>query len=81
MSKQILDLIKEERAYLHDIANKITIVQGMTGIAAKKLDKADFDTSEVQAKLDKALSAVNQIVSLVKDRRSKIVAIQEQYDD
>ena len=81
MSDQVLEIIKEERTALHDMANQVTIVQGMVGIAEKKLGKDDLDKDEIIEKLQKALNASSRLITIIKERRANLISRQEKLDD
>ena len=81
MSDQILEIIKEERTALHDMANQVTIVQGMVGIAEKKLGKDDLDKDAIIEKLEKALNASSRLITIIKERRANLILRQEKLEN
>lgn len=74
----LLSFAKEEREYLHDLANPLAIATGMLEALQEDLSRSDVKLSEGQArKLSKIQTALERIAGLVRDRRSRMIAIQE----
>ncbi len=72
----ILDYIKEERVFLHDISNQIVIAHGMAGFVQmylKKLENVDPKTLE---RMEKSINALNKIVEQTKNRRDAVKKVQ-----
>ncbi len=74
----ILSFAKEEREYLHDLANPLAIATGMLEALQEDLSRSDVKLNEGQArKLSKIQTALERIGGLVRDRRARMIAIQE----
>jgi signal transduction histidine kinase len=74
----LLSFAKEEREYLHDLANPLAIATGMLEALQEDLSRSDVKLSEGQArKLSKIQTALERIGGLVRDRRARMIAIQE----
>tara|TARA_R110002072_G_scaffold288917_1_gene455574 strand:+ start:266819 stop:267079 length:261 start_codon:yes stop_codon:yes gene_type:complete len=75
--EKIIDLIKEERVFLHDISNYVVVLQGITNYL-ENLDISDPGTidSEKFTKRTEGLSkTVNKLVNDVKVRQTKLKKI------
>lgn len=64
-----LEVIKEERKFLHDVSNHLLVAQGM-GSFVNKVMNENFaeDTKEAQ-RSKKVMDALDKIIELVKARR------------
>jgi hypothetical protein len=76
MSIEVIKQIKEEREFLHDIANQMTIIQGMNSLILSDLEEHNFDKLKIINRMQKSNSSVNKMVELLKLRRSKIITEQ-----
>ena len=63
-------MLLEERQFLHDLSNKLVIAQGMANIVLSKLKKEDNVDEAIIDKQVKAVTALNDQVTLLKERRS-----------
>jgi len=74
----LLSFAKEEREYLHDLANPLAIATGMLEALQEDLARSDVKLSDGQArKLSKIQTALDRIGGLVRDRRARMIAVQE----
>lgn len=64
------DLAMGERKFLHDISNKIVVIQGMTKTVQRKISSGDEVGNKEVERLEKALNAVESMVELLKERRA-----------
>ncbi len=72
-----VEVINEERKFLHDVSNHLLVAQGMGSYLDKIIaDQYPEDSKEAQ-RSKKALSAVNKIIELVKERRDSLHAVSE----
>jgi len=71
-----LEAIKEERAFLHDLATPLMVAIGMVDFAIRNISKEPEDekTELLLKKLDKSKNALNKITALLKNRRSLLVS-------
>ena len=70
-----IEVIKEERKFLHDISNHLLVAQGM-GSYIQKVVNENFDeeSKEVQ-RAAKVMTAVDKIIELVKERRDNLHSV------
>ena len=67
-----LEVIKEERKFLHDVSNHLLVAQGMgTFIDNVVKDNFDGESKEVQ-RSEKVMKAIDKIIELVKARRENL---------
>ena len=66
---------REERDFIHSIANLVTIAQGKARSAKRKLTGSTGcdKQSEIEADLAKIDDALNRLIVLMKDRRSVLI--------
>ncbi len=72
---------EDERKFLHDISNPLSIVHGNLKIALRKMDplkEADPQCLEVIERLGKAIEACDRIVKQVGERRQFLLDGQNQ---
>jgi hypothetical protein len=74
----ILDYIKEERVYLHDVSNQIVIAHGMAGFVQMYLKKMENVDPKTLERIEKSINALNKIVDQTKSRREAIKKIQSE---
>jgi len=69
----VSELVLGERKFLHDISNKLLVVQGMSTTVLRRLKKAEgsIDDKELD-KLEKVVNASIAMVEMLKSRRSVI---------
>ena len=65
----IEELALEERKFLHDISNHMSIAQGMVNIALKRMKDNGVDEAIIE-KQEKALNALMEQTRLMKARRA-----------
>ncbi len=74
----VLSFAKEEREYLHDLANPLAIAAAMLEALQLDLSQSGVKLSEDQArKLAKAQAAIDRLGVLLKSRRVRMFEIQE----
>ncbi len=81
MSIEVIKQIKEEREFLHDIANQMTIIQGMNSLILSDLEEQNFDKLKIISRMQKSNSSVNKMIELLKLRRNKIITEQNLLED
>lgn len=74
---EVVDLITEERKFLHDMASPLTIAQGMLDSALEIL-RADANTNpNIITKVEKSAKALERMTEMLRARRATIMARQE----
>jgi hypothetical protein len=63
------ELAMGERKFLHDISNKLLVVQGMSKTVLKKLEQDEPITEKEKSKLQKVVKAAEDMITLLQDRR------------
>ncbi len=84
MNKKLLDKIQEERKFLHDIANQLTIVQGLGGLLGddlKTLMEKNIDVNNASERMGKINTSIQKMTELLKSRRAQIIIEQELISD
>lgn len=67
-----IEVIKEERKFLHDISNHLLVAQGMGDYIDGVIDN-NFDEDSKEAKRSKkVVGAIKKMIELVKERREKL---------
>jgi hypothetical protein len=74
----ILDYIKEERVYLHDVSNQIVIAHGMAGFVQMYLKKMENVDPKTLERIEKSINALNKIVEQTKARREAVKKVQSE---
>ena len=73
--------LDDERKFLHDVINPLSIAQGNLKMALRKMDslkELDPKAHEVWEKLTKAADACEKMVKLVNDRRQTLMDKKDQ---
>ena len=68
--------LEEERKFLHDLANPLSILQGNLRIALRRLEASNQDIPElveVLARINKAIESCNRMNSLLRERRQNLL--------
>ncbi len=65
----ILDLTVGERKFLHELSNKLLVVQGMSKTVHKKLEAKQPITEKEIDRLGKVVKASEAMVELLQERR------------
>ena len=69
----ILEVLAEERKFLHDISNHIVVAHGMATFVLRSIkSNPNVDAKEVE-RLEKSIEAINKMTDLLKDRRSVLI--------
>ena len=70
---------KEERKFIHDLANPIAIAQGNIKLTVRKLKKnaSSLTTDEIIERLEKSCEAFDRMGELIEERRSALTSDQE----
>ena len=63
------NVVKAERAFLHDLSNQLVIAQGMSGFVLSSIRKNETSDSPELRRLEKAVLAIEKMVTMVKKRR------------
>jgi cob(I)alamin adenosyltransferase len=67
--EKILELVTEERKFLHDLSNHIVVAGGMLSFAHKVLkDNPMVEAKEIE-RLNKSMNAISKMTELLKARR------------
>lgn len=69
---------EEERKFLHDISNQLVVAQGMGAMVLKKLSTVEGLDEKVVQRQEKVVNAVNQMIEMLKERRSVLIAAEEE---
>jgi signal transduction histidine kinase len=69
----------DERKFLHDLANPLSVVQGNAKIALRKLEQLQmkgepFSPQEFRERLVKIIGACDKLAASVTDRRTQLQA-------
>lgn len=76
--KSILEFSKEEREYLHDVANPLAIASGMLEALREDFERSEVKLSESQLrKMTKVQTALDRITALIRSRRARMIEIQD----
>ncbi len=70
----VSEMALEERKFLHDISNHMSIAQGMVNIVLKRMKEADSMDPSLIEKQEKALKALLEQAQLMKKRRALLHA-------
>ena len=71
---ELLEQIKAERSFIHDLATPIMIAQGMVDAVESKLPE---DSAE-RERLSKAAKALAKMATILKDRRQALIEQNDQ---
>lgn len=66
----VLELTNGERKFLHNLSNKLLVVQGMSKTVLKKLEGPDQVSDKEIDRLKKVVKASSDMIDLLQDRRS-----------
>lgn len=75
MSINIDDHIKEERVFLHDLSNKLVIVQGMIELTSMDVEKINDIQDKTIERIKKALKATVAMTDMMRERRDKLKSV------
>jgi hypothetical protein len=67
---------EEERKFLHDVANPLSIAHGNLKLALRKMEKAkgqDPELQEILERMQKAMEACEKMAKQVGDRRQSLM--------
>ena len=72
---------QEERKFMHDLANPISIAQGNVKLVIRKLqkDKESFDPDQIISRLQKASDAFETVMEMLGERRR--ILIEQECDE
>ncbi len=69
----LVEVLAEERKFLHDISNHIVVAHGMATFVLRSIkENPNIETKDVE-RLEKSLEAINKMTDLLKERRSVLV--------
>ena len=77
MSDSILDHILEERKFLHDLSNKLVVVQGMGSFISKSLANSESCTEKDLDRSEKLKKATAEMINLISKRRELLHSLSE----
>lgn len=63
----------EERKFLHDISNPLTIAQGMVDSVIDSLEGVPGVDEKVHTRLEKAVKAMERMAAGIKERREVLI--------
>ncbi len=63
----------EERKFLHDISNPLTIAQGMVDSVTDSLEGVDGVDEKVHTRLEKAVKAMERMADQIRARREILI--------
>jgi|SaaInlStandDraft_5_1057022.scaffolds.fasta_scaffold05175_5 hypothetical protein len=79
MPETILDHIKEERKFIHDVSSPLMVAIGMLDVSVGVLtNKQDIDGALV--KLEKSKKALEKMTAILKERRSSLIKFMEEIE-
>jgi cob(I)alamin adenosyltransferase len=67
--EKILELVTEERKFLHDISNHIVVAAGMVNFAHRVLKTNPTVEAKEIERLEKAMDAIAKMTEKLKERR------------
>lgn len=70
-----VELALGERKFLHEISNKLIVVQGMSATVLKRVKSGEPFTEKEMIKLEKVLKAAEAMVELLQDRRATLMEV------
>lgn len=79
VKEKLLETIKGERKFIHELATPITVASGMTDFVISKLLarlEEKEDSIEIE-KLKKAMRSLQSLSKLVNERRQKLIQTKE----
>lgn len=74
---KLIEHIKEERAFLHDISTPVMVIR----LTTENMAMTDAVPEELKDKLERALRSVNAIADRIEERRSSIKNLQADLED
>jgi len=79
-TKEFQELVLGERKSLHDISNQLVVAQGMASFvlkAIKKKNEEGTDCAKEIERLEKVLTSVGKITTIVQERRELLHSMSE----
>lgn len=70
---ELQEYILTERKFLHELSNQIVIAQGMASMAKANLDKNPAIAEQDMSRLEKTLTALNKVITILQERKSFVV--------
>lgn len=74
ISDELLEQIKAERTFIHDLATPLMIAQGMVDSVLSKLE---VESEEAQ-RLQKSAKALGKMANILKERRQVLISQSDQ---
>jgi hypothetical protein len=68
-----IDIIVRERAFLHELANKVQIIHAGCGLAIDSLNEPQCDIKKVVKELEMAFSNAEKVANLIKENRDYLI--------
>ena len=72
---ELIELLKAQRKFLHDIASPLMIAGGMIETAERVM--TDTPNETVSQKLDKAKNAIKKATTLLQENRKLLISLSE----
>ena len=76
-SEKLIERIKDERAFLHDISTPVMVIR----LTTENMAQLESLPDELKDKLDRALRSVNTIADKIEERRSSIKSLQAELEE
>lgn len=71
---KFLEVLAEERKFLHDVSNHIVVAHGMASFVLRSIkNNPAVDAKEVE-RLEKSVEAINKMTELLKNRRNVLIS-------
>lgn len=69
MSEEMNEYIVEERKFLHELSNNLSIGYGMTSIVLKKISPGEEISAKEYERLEKGVDAITRMIREIEERR------------
>lgn len=74
-NEDLVEHIKSERKFLHDISNQLLIAHGMGNFVLKQLKENPTTEDTAVQRMEKSMKAMNNLVDQIKARREVLHSI------
>lgn len=73
-NEEVLEVLAQERVFLHDISNHIVVAHGMATFVLRSIkSNPNVEAKEIE-RLEKSIEAINKMTDLLKERRSVLIS-------
>lgn len=76
----MLEHIKEDRAFLHDLANPLLVVSGQCSLLIRERQAGKATEASITERLDKILASAKRAGDLLQERRSQLIEMQKKLE-